>query len=111
MYINMHVHMLRHMHACMNTCTLTCTALMARAPCPLLHLTITPLQLLEAGGLERLLADPLKLKEAVVFAAATGALTCTAPGAIAAQPSLEAVQALFDESKRWYNFWGEATNA
>jgi hypothetical protein len=30
------------------------------------------LQLLEAGGLDRLLADPRAIKEAVVFAAATG---------------------------------------
>jgi hypothetical protein len=63
------------------------------------------MQLLEAGGLERLLSDPKALKEAVVFAAATGALTCTKPGAIAAQPSLEQVQGLFEESKGWYNFW------
>eukprot|EP00879_Flechtneria_rotunda_P018006 GHRR01018870.1.p1 GENE.GHRR01018870.1~~GHRR01018870.1.p1 ORF type:complete len:261 (+),score=89.91 GHRR01018870.1:579-1361(+) len=63
-------------------------------------------KLLEAGGLDRLLANPKTLKEAVVFAAATGALTCTAPGAIAAQPALEKVQKLFDESKGWYNFWG-----
>jgi hypothetical protein len=63
------------------------------------------LQLLEAGGLDRLLSDPKTLKEAVVFAAATGALTCTKPGAIAAQPSLQQVQALFEESKGWYNFW------
>lgn len=34
-----------------------------------------------------------------------GALTCTKPGAIGAQPNLEQVQQLFDESKTWYNFW------
>jgi hypothetical protein len=34
-----------------------------------------------------------------------GALTCTKPGAIAAQPNLQQVQQLFDESKGWYNFW------
>lgn len=34
-----------------------------------------------------------------------GALTCTKPGAIAAQPDLSQVQKLFDESKSWYNFW------
>ncbi|KAF8071301.1 FRK1 [Scenedesmus sp. PABB004] len=62
-------------------------------------------KLLEAGGLDRLLADPVALKAAVVFAAATGALTCTKPGAIAAQPSLDQVQALFEESKGWHNFW------
>jgi hypothetical protein len=31
------------------------------------------LQLLEAGGLERLLSNPTSIKEAIVFAAATGA--------------------------------------
>uniref|UniRef100_A0A383WKL7 Carbohydrate kinase PfkB domain-containing protein n=1 Tax=Tetradesmus obliquus TaxID=3088 RepID=A0A383WKL7_TETOB len=68
-------------------------------------------KLLEAGGLDRLLSDPKALKEAVVFAAATGALTCTKPGAIAAQPSLQQVQALFEESKGWYNFWGAEAEA
>lgn len=63
------------------------------------------LQLLEAGGLDRLLANPRTLKEAVVFAAATGALTCTGPGAIGAQPTLDRVNKLFEESKGWYNFW------
>ncbi|KAF6261328.1 Ribokinase-like protein [Scenedesmus sp. NREL 46B-D3] len=62
-------------------------------------------KLVEAGGLDRLLSDPKALKEAVVFAAATGALTCKQPGAIAAQPSLQQVQELFEESKGWYNFW------
>lgn len=52
-----------------------------------------------------MLANPRTLKEAVVFAAATGALTCTKPGAIAGQPTLEQVQTLFEESKGWYNFW------
>lgn len=66
-------------------------------------------KLLEAGGLDRLLANPRALKEAVVFAAATGALTCTGPGAIAAQPSLDNVDKLFEESKGWYNFWGSDT--
>eukprot|EP00775_Hariotina_reticulata_P006497 gene6497-6725_t len=61
--------------------------------------------LLEAGGLDRLLANPQALREAVVFAAATGALTCTGAGAIAAQPHLEQVEKLFEESKGWYNFW------
>lgn len=66
-------------------------------------------KLLEAGGLDRLLADPKAIKEAVVFAAATGALTCTKPGAIGAQPNLQQVQQLFEESKSWYNFWGTET--
>jgi hypothetical protein len=56
-------------------------------------------QLLEAGGVECLAADPSKLREAVVFGAATGALTCTRPGAIGAQPTLDEVEALVAESK------------
>ena len=63
------------------------------------------LQLLEAGGLDRLLSNPRALKESVVFAAATGALTCTGQGAIRSQPTLEKVNQLFEESKGWYNFW------
>jgi fructokinase len=63
------------------------------------------LQLLEVGSLERLAADPLKVKEAIVFASATGALTCTKPGAIGGQPTLEEVKQLYEESKKWYNFW------
>lgn len=51
-------------------------------------------KMLEAGGLDRLASDPKALREATVFAAATGALTCTRPGAIASQPSLEEVHAL-----------------
>jgi hypothetical protein len=35
----------------------------------------------------------------------TGALTCTGPGAIAAQPTLDQVRKLYEESKSWYNFW------
>ena len=57
-------------------------AALARVPPPPAPLH---LQVLEAGGLQRLLANPQAVKEAVVFAAATGALTCTGPGAIAAQ--------------------------
>jgi len=82
-----------------------------QGPC-IRHVNRTPvpssaacLQLLEAGGLDRLLANPRALREAVVFAAATGALTCTGAGAIAAQPHREQVEKLFEESKGWYNFW------
>lgn len=71
----------------------------------LLALDFTLLQLLEAGGLDRLLSNPRALKESVVFAAATGALTCGGPGAIAAQPTLDKVKKLYEESKGWYNFW------
>jgi sugar/nucleoside kinase (ribokinase family) len=50
--------------------------------------------MLAAGGLKRLAADPAKLQDAVTFAAATGALTCTGPGAIAPQPQLAEVERL-----------------
>jgi sugar/nucleoside kinase (ribokinase family) len=50
--------------------------------------------MLEAGGADRLAADPSKLRDAVAFAAATGALTCTRPGAIGSQPELAEVEAL-----------------
>jgi fructokinase len=52
-------------------------------------------KLLEAGGVEQLAADPKRLHEAVAFASASGALTCTRPGAIAAQPTLQEVEQLF----------------
>jgi len=68
-------------------------------------------KLLEAGGLDRLAADPAKVKEAIVFAAATGALTCTKPGAIGAQPTLDEAMALYEESKNWHNFWGSAATS
>ena len=55
--------------------------------------------MLDAGGLESLRRDPEKLRKAVAFAAAAGAATTTAPGAIAAQPGREAVEALLKESK------------
>lgn len=54
----------------------------------------TKQQMLEAGGPERLAADPSLLRAAVRFGAATGALTCQRPGAIGAQPTLEEVEAL-----------------
>ncbi len=66
---------------------------------------MSPVQLLEAGGVEHLGSNPDVLKKAVVFAAATGALTCTRPGAIAAQPSLEEVQALYEKSKAFDHLW------
>ncbi|KAL6762476.1 Ribokinase-like protein [Haematococcus lacustris] len=62
-------------------------------------------KLLEAGSIEALAADPVKLKEAVVFAAASGALTCTRKGAITGQPKLQEVQQLYESSKAWPNFW------
>lgn len=62
-------------------------------------------KLLEAGSLDALAADATKLKEAIVFASATGALTCTKKGAIDAQPTLDEVKQLYASSKEWYNFW------
>lgn len=54
--------------------------------------------MLDAGGLEALRGDPEKLRGAVAFAAAAGAATTTAPGAIAAQPGRETVEALLKKS-------------
>ncbi|KAF5831723.1 Ribokinase-like protein [Dunaliella salina] len=62
-------------------------------------------KLIEAGNLDALAADSTKLKEAIVFASAAGALTCTKKGAIDAQPTLDEVMQLFGTSKEWYNFW------
>eukprot|EP00798_Chlamydomonas_sp_ICE-L_P001156 gene1156-3960_t len=62
-------------------------------------------KLLEAGGLQNLVSDPKRMKEAVVFASAVGALTTTGKGAIEPQPKLEDVEALFEESKQWTRFW------
>ena len=42
---------------------------------------------LKAGGLQALVADPDKALEAVRFATACGAFTCTGPGAIGSQPT------------------------
>jgi fructokinase len=53
--------------------------------------------LLDAGGLGALRSDPEKLRGAVAFAAAAGAATTTAPGAIAAQPGREAVERLLNK--------------
>lgn len=63
------------------------------------------LRMLQAGGLDALMAKPAALKEAAVFASACGALTCTRPGAIEGQPSLEECERLFETSKSWQNYW------
>ena len=62
-------------------------------------------KLLQAGGLDALTQQPGRLKEAVVFAAAAGALTSTRKGAIEGQPSLKECEELFEQSRSWYNFW------
>lgn len=49
---------------------------------------------LMAGGLDHLVADPDKLRRAVEFATACGAVTCRKPGAIDAQPTLHDVEEL-----------------
>jgi hypothetical protein len=56
-------------------------------------------KLQEAGGIDKLAADATQLHEAVVFASACGALTCTKPGAIGAQPTLEECEKLFAAKK------------
>ncbi len=61
----------------------------------------------QAGGLDALSANPKLLKEAVVFASAAGAVTCTRPGAIEAQPTRELVEALYESSRAWYRFWAD----
>ncbi|KAG2424047.1 hypothetical protein HXX76_014868 [Chlamydomonas incerta] len=62
-------------------------------------------KMLQAGGLDAISANPRLLKEAVVFASAAGASTCTRAGAIESQPTLELVEDLFNTSLKWYNFW------
>jgi hypothetical protein len=47
-----------------------CCGMMTKSCCDVL---CCALQLLEAGSLERLLSNPTSIKEAIVFAAATGA--------------------------------------
>lgn len=59
-------------------------------------------------ALRALQSDPGALADAVAFGAATGALTCTRPGAIASQPRLEEVMALFEKER---NKGGEAARA
>jgi fructokinase len=44
-------------------------------------------------------------QEAVVFASAAGASTCTRAGAIQGQPSLEQVERLAASSADWMGFW------
>ena len=53
----------------------------------------------QAGGLSTFQSDPEKLRSAVEFAAACGAFTCSKPGAIAAQPTLEEAHKLMKTAK------------
>lgn len=50
--------------------------------------------MLASGGLPALLADPEKARASVEFATACGAFTCTQPGAIGGQPTLEQAKEL-----------------
>lgn len=50
--------------------------------------------MMRQGGLDALVADPEKVRHAVVFASACGALTCTRPGAIDSQPELDEAEKL-----------------
>ena len=54
---------------------------------------------MQAGGLSAFQHDPEKLRHAVEFAAACGAFTCSKPGAIAAQPTLEEARTLMKSAK------------
>ena len=65
-------------------------------PCPCLHVSVLQAQ---AGGLATFQSNPEKLKSAVEFAAACGGFTCSKPGAIAAQPTLEEAQTLMKTAK------------
>lgn len=60
---------------------------------------------LQAGSLEAVAHDKQRLKEAVVFASACGALTTTKKGAIEGQPKIEECLELYESSKAWYNYW------
>ena len=62
--------------------------------CALVHLCKA-----QAGGLSTFQSDPEKLRAAVEFAAACGGFTCSKPGAISAQPTLEEAQALMKSAK------------
>ncbi len=54
--------------------------------------------MLEAGGIDRLVADPDKLKRAVEFGTACGAFTTTKPGAIDAQPTRADAESLISST-------------
>jgi fructokinase len=54
--------------------------------------------MLLAGGLDSLVADPDKVHRAVEFATGCGAFTCTKPGAIDAQPTVQQVESLLAEA-------------
>lgn len=64
---------------------------------PCLRLSVSVI--VQAGGLSTFQSNPDKLKSAVEFAAACGGFTCSKPGAIAAQPTLEEAQTLMKTAK------------
>lgn len=55
--------------------------------------------MVKAGGLSAFQQDGNKLRSAVEFAAACGGYTCSKPGAIAAQPTLEEANTLMSTAK------------
>lgn len=65
-------------------------------PCLCLSVSVI---IVQAGGLSNFQSNPDKLKSAVEFAAACGGFTCSKPGAIAAQPTLEEAQTLMKTAK------------
>ena len=65
-------------------------------PGPCINVSVLKAQ---AGGLASFQSNPEKLKSAVEFAAACGGFTCSKPGAIAAQPSLEEARTLMKTAK------------
>lgn len=69
---------------------------MYHVPCLCLSVSVITVQ---AGGLSTFQSNPDKLKSAVEFAAACGGFTCSKPGAIAAQPTLEEAQTLMKTAK------------
>jgi len=54
--------------------------------------------MLMSGGLQELVADPDKVRRAVQFATACGAVTCMRPGAIDAQPTVSQAEKLLAEA-------------
>lgn len=77
-------------------CHLALTGMCGIYPCSCIDVFVFKAQ---AGGLAAFQSNPEKLKSAVEFAAACGGFTCSKPGAIAAQPTLEEAQTLMKTAK------------